>query len=98
MPNYEYQCSQCHTRWDDIHPVAARDTPTQQPCPHCGASGVERGWSAAPMAARDSTRKPQKAFRQRMNNMREKLGKYNPTVRNNIDRSLDMGGGQYGTH
>jgi hypothetical protein len=44
----------------------------------------------------DAQKKPPKHFRERMNQMRDRLGKYNPQVRENIDRSLDMKGAKYG--
>lgn len=96
MPNYEYQCRLCAHQWDDIQTIANRDKPCTEPCPQCGKQGAERRWTEAPTACADAQRKPPKAFRERMGRMRDKLGKYNPTVRNNIDRSLDMGGGHYG--
>lgn len=96
MPNYEYECTKCQTQWADIQTMANRDAPTGLPCPHCGESAVVRGWNHAPMGGSDTTRKPQKAFTERLEAMRSKLGRYNPRVRQNIDRSLDMRGGQYG--
>lgn len=96
MPNYEYECRKCGHQWEDIQTIAERDTPTTLPCPQCEALEVARGWNHSPTMGADSARKPQGAFRDRLNAMRDKLGKYNPTVRQNIDRSLDLGGGQYG--
>lgn len=96
MPNYEYECKSCQSQWEDIQTIANRDHPTTLPCPHCGQQAVSRGWNHSPTMGADSSKKPSKAFRERMEGMRAKLGKYNPTVRGNIDRSLDMGGGQYG--
>lgn len=96
MPNYEYECRLCAHQWDDIQTIANREKPCTEPCPHCGERGVQRGWSHSPTMGADAGKKPPKHFRERMNQMRDKLGKYNPQVRNNIDRALDMGGGQYG--
>lgn len=97
MPNYEYKCEACRHQWADIQTISNRDQPLAQPCPGCGAAGgVVRGWDTAPTMGVDGGLKPQKGFRERLDAMRSKLGKYNPTVRNNIDRALDMRGGKYG--
>ena len=97
MPNYEYECTKCQAQWEDIQTMANRDAPTGLPCPHCGERAVVRGWNHAPMGARDTLRKPQRAFRERLGAMERKLGKYNPRVRENLSRARDMGGGDYGT-
>jgi putative FmdB family regulatory protein len=98
MPNYEYQCTGCGQKWEDIQTVARRDQPLADPCPHCGADRtVSRGWDSAPMGGADKSTKPSRDFTRRMETMRQKLGKYNPTVRDNIDRALDRRGGKYGT-
>jgi putative FmdB family regulatory protein len=97
MPNYEYKCTGCNHKWEDIQTIGNRDLPLAQACPQCGTAGtVARGWDSAPTMGVDATKQPPKAFRERMENMRSKLGKYNPTVRNNIDRALDMRGTKYG--
>ena len=98
MPNYEYKCQACSHQWEDIQTISLRDQPLAAPCPGCGASGgVVRGWDSAPMGGADKATKPSKDFTRRMEAMRQKLGKYNPTVRDNIDRALDRRGGKYGT-
>jgi putative FmdB family regulatory protein len=96
MPNYEYLCRKCDHHWEDIQTIANRDTPTEQPCPQCGAAAVARGWDHAPTMGVDAGVKPSGAFRERMESMRSKLGKYNPRVRNNIDRALDHKGTKSG--
>lgn len=97
MPNYEYQCQACQHQWDDIQTVARRDLPLTCPCPGCATEGkVVRGWNHAPMGGADKSTKPSKAFTRRMESMRSRMGKYNPTVRNNIDQALDRRGGRYG--
>jgi len=97
MPNYEYKCTGCNHKWEDIQTIGNRDLPLAQPCPECKQSGaVARGWDHAPTMGVDGSLKPSKGFRERMDAMRSKLGKYNPTVRHNIDKALDMRGGKYG--
>ena len=97
MPNYEYKCTGCNHKWADIQTIQNRDLPLTQACPQCGTVGtVARGWDHAPTMGVDGSLKPQKGFRERMENMRSKLGKYNPTVRHNIDKALDMKGTKYG--
>jgi putative FmdB family regulatory protein len=96
MPNYEYECRLCSHQWDDIQTIANREKPCAEPCPRCRERGVQRGWSHSPTMGADGGLKPNRAFTERMNLMREKLGRYNPTVRNNIDRALDHRGGRYG--
>lgn len=93
MPNYEFQCTACQTRWDDVLPIARRDEPATLPCPHCRKRKVERrAWDTPPTMGVDLSVKPDSGFRQRMEGIRKKLGRYNPQVRNNIDRALDQKG------
>lgn len=96
MPNYEYLCRKCDHRWEDIQTIANRDLPTTLPCPQCAAPEVVRGWDTPPTMGVDSNVKPTGAFRDRMEAMRSKLGKYNPRVRQNIDRALDHKGTKSG--
>lgn len=97
MPNYEYKCHACQHQWDDIQTIANRDKPLAEPCPGCQATNsVVRGWDSPPTMGVDGALKPAKSFTRRMEAMRSKLGKYNPQVRHNIDRALDMKGTKYG--
>ena len=96
MPNYEYECSGCGHRWEDIQTIANRDKPTREPCPQCQAAAVGRGWNHAPTMGVDGSVKPSGAFRERMESMRSKLGRYNPRVRENIDRALSHKGTKTG--
>lgn len=97
MPNYEYKCTGCNHKWEDIQTIGNRDLPLTQACPQCKTNGtVARGWDSPPTMGVDGSLKPSKGFRERMDAMRSKLGKYNPTVRHNIDKALDMRGGKYG--
>ena len=96
MPNYEYECALCKSAWEDIQTVAARDLPTTLPCPHCGQNGVARGLRTPPTMGVDAALKPHPAFVENMQRVRSKLGRYNKTVRDNIDRATDMRGAKYG--
>jgi len=96
MPNYEYECRHCAHQWDDIQTIANREKPCGEPCPQCGKPGVARGWSHSPTMGVDGSVKPSGAFKERMEAMRSKLGKYNPRVRENIDRSLSQRGTRSG--
>jgi putative FmdB family regulatory protein len=35
MPNYDYHCKSCDHTWERQLPIADRDTPLHEPCPHC---------------------------------------------------------------
>jgi putative FmdB family regulatory protein len=97
MPNYEYKCTSCNAEWEDIQTISNRDKPLGSPCPRCGREGgVVRGWNSPPTMGVDAALAPPRGFKERMENMRTKLGRYNPTVRSNIDRALDMRGSKYG--
>lgn len=93
MPNYDYQCSACQHRWEEILPIARRDEPQTQPCPQCRKRKVQRrAWDTPPTMGVDMTVKPDSGFKARMEGIRKKLGRYNPRVRENIDRALDQRG------
>lgn len=40
MPLYEYQCSECDTRFDALRGMAQADDPIA--CPQCGETGARR--------------------------------------------------------
>lgn len=96
MPNYEYQCRRCNHQWEDIQTISNRDRPLEHPCPQCGELEVERGWNHAPTMGVDASVKPTGAFKERMEIMRSKLGRYNPRVRENIDKALTHKGTKSG--
>lgn len=96
MPNYEYECAACTHQWEDIHTISNRDAPCALPCPHCGERQVCRGWRSSPTMGVDAALKPHPAFVEGMERVRAKLGRYNPTVRENIDRAVSMRGAKYG--
>ena len=100
MPNYEYRCTakKCATLWADIQTVANRDKPTLEPCPHCGKkNSVIRAFETPPTMGVDATKVPTSAFKAKMDAMRSSLGKYNSTVRHNIDKALTHKGTRTGS-
>ena len=34
---YDYKCTSCEKIWEAIYPMADRDVPLSEPCPHCKA-------------------------------------------------------------
>ena len=101
MPNYEYRCTakKCAQLWADIQTVANRDKPTLEPCPHCGRKNcVTRAYETPPTMGADAAVKPTSAFKDKMDAMRSSLGKYNKTVRHNIDKALTHRGTRTGPH
>lgn len=49
MPNYDFECTACGLFVTNVQlPIAERDYPTTQPCPHCNATGTIERCVAAP--------------------------------------------------
>ena len=97
MPNFEYCCRHCEKLWDDIQTINNRDKPTLEPCPHCGAAdAVQRAFNTPPTMGVDATKIPTTHFKERMEIMRSKLGRYNTNVKTNIDKALTHKGTRTG--
>ena len=75
MPNYNYECSKCEKIWEEIHPIADRDTPTKLPCPHCKAKEtVNKSWKdCTPGLGADWTLTPDKATGGRWSEVMNKI-------------------------
>jgi putative FmdB family regulatory protein len=43
---YNYFCETCGETWEEGHPMAKRDDPVGDPCPHCETGKKKRGISA----------------------------------------------------
>lgn len=41
MPLYEFECSRCHRRFEELVTLA-ESRQGNPPCPHCGETGVEK--------------------------------------------------------
>ena len=50
---YDYYCEDCGSTWEEVHPMADRDKPVGEPCPHCDGGKKKRG-VAAPSFAFDT--------------------------------------------
>lgn len=97
MPNYEFRCPHCLHEWDALLPIAQRNQPLVDPCPHCAApEGVQRRWDTPPETGADAALKPQSGFTQRMEAIAKHHGRHKPHVRQTIARALDGRAKRYG--
>lgn len=85
MPTYDYVCCKCNFSFDKILKIDDRTIPTQEPCPNCAEkNSVEISLSAPSVvgAARiDGLVKPTGQFRERMQQIKQGLGKTKNTLK-----------------
>ena len=99
MPNYDYCCDSCEHTWDDIFPIAKRDTPTKKPCPECSENTVRRGWITAPVGGVDATLTPDTATGGKWSELMNKMKKspvINKASKVNLDAASSRTGARYG--
>jgi len=94
MPVYEYQCEKCLKSWEDVLPIAQRDTPLAAACPQCKRKKcVRRGVSVCTMGV-DATKGPGSEFKQLMDKIKRKQPK---RYHENLDRAASLRGKKYGS-
>jgi putative FmdB family regulatory protein len=74
MPTYTYQCADCEHVFERVLPIAAREDPTHEPCPHCGKLDVKKLVNTPPVCdpVRMGRIKAPDGFRDVLRNIRDR--------------------------
>ena len=96
MPNYDYQCDQCHVVFEEFLSMSEMNKPCDAPCASCGAEGsVKKAIFGFPGLATDTTLTPVKAtggkWGELMKQMKPKAGSYG---RRQLDRTDEVSKGR----
>jgi len=79
MPTYDYKCSNCDYEFEKILKISERKIPTENNCPNCNSQNCIDMCVVAPSLMNplrvDGLVKPQTQFSERMQQIRQGLGK-----------------------
>lgn len=74
MPMYDYLCSECGHRFEQMEKIDNRKNPEKSPCPSCGKQGItfQIGAPAIGDSVRLGLTKPDDGFREVMAKIKQK--------------------------
>jgi putative FmdB family regulatory protein len=78
MPTYDYTCLNCEHTFERLLRIDDRKIPTEEPCPNCGQNKIESCLSAPSLVSPfriDGLKKPSPQFKDRISQIKSKLGK-----------------------
>ena len=91
MPNYDFICDACGSKFDKFLPISERENPLKEPCSKCGEIKIRRNYDNQTVSlASDSMVTPNSktggAWNELMTKMKKGLPKHTHA---NLDRASD---------